>query len=119
MTAPAVPAVPAKGRSLLAWLLPSGLLTLAAIGILWALPRPPMPCIMIYPAPPECANGDTSVVMPFLVILVLLYAALVACAVLLTKARPLVLGLLTGALGLTFLVGLVAVLSAASRVIYY
>ncbi len=105
-------------RSLLLWLLPTGLFALAAVGILWALPRPAVPCIAIYPPPPECAAGDTSVIIPFLVIIVLLYAALVACALLVTRARTLVLSLLTGALVLVFAVGVLTALSAASGPVY-
>ena len=36
-------------RSNVFWLLPTGLFALAAIGILWALPRPATPCLLIYP----------------------------------------------------------------------
>jgi len=107
-------------RSNVLWLLPTGLFALAAIGILWALPRPATPCILIYPAPPECAVGDTSVVIPFLVLIVVAYAALVACAVLVTRPRGVVLGILTGVLGLLFLIGLATVLAAADPgPIYY
>ena len=116
MTTPA-PAESSR-RSLLLWLLPTGLLALAAIGILWALPRPAVPCIAIYPPPPECAAGDPSVILPFLVIIVLLYAALVACALLVTRARALVLGLLTGALALVFVIGVLTALSAARGPMY-
>ena len=118
VTPPAPVAAPA--RSNVFWLLPTGLFALAAIGILWALPRPASACIAIYPAPPECAIGDTSVVIPFLVLIVFLYAAIVACAVLVTRSRTLVLGILTGALGLLFLIGLATVLGAATTgPIYY
>lgn len=110
-TAPA--AAPAS-RSLLTWLLPTGLFALVAIGILWALPRPSVPCIAIYPPPPECAAGDTSVIIPFLVLIVLLYAAIVACALLLRRGRGVVLGLLSGALGLVAAVGVLSALTAAS-----
>jgi hypothetical protein len=116
--APAViptPTPAAPARSNVWWLLPTGLFALAAIGILWALPRPASACIAIYPAPPECAVGDTSVVIPFLVLIVFAYAAIVACAVLVTRSRTLVLGILTGVLGLLFLIGLAAVLAAASN----
>jgi len=99
-------------RALLIWLLPTGLLALAAIGILWALPRPTPMCAAIYPAPPGCSAGDPSVVMPFLVIIVLLYAAIVACALLLTRGRSLTLGLLTGGLVLVFAVGALAALTS-------
>ncbi len=116
-TPPEPPA--ATRRSNVLWLLPTGLFALAAIGILWALPRPASPCILIYPAPPECAVGDTSVVIPFLVLIVLAYAAIVACAVLVTRSRTLVLGILTGVLGLLFLIGLATVLGAASSGPYY
>jgi hypothetical protein len=113
------PAAPSRANAL--WLLPTGLFALAAIGILWALPRPVTPCIAIYPIPPECAVGDTSVVIPFLVLIVLLYAAIVASAVLVTRSRAVVLGILTGALGVLFLIGLMTVLIAADpgQVIYY
>lgn len=112
--APAETANPA--RSLLAWLAPTGLFAIVGIGILWAIPRPAQVCIAIYPPPPECATGgDPSTVLPFLVLLVALYAAIVTCALLLpARLRPLVLGLLTGALGLVFLVGLAVTLAAAS-----
>lgn len=114
-------AAPAPARSAAFWLLPTGLFALAAIGILWALPRPTTACIAIYPTPPECAAGDTSVVIPFLVLIVVLYAAIVACAILATRSRAVVLGILTGALGLLFLIGLLTVLTAANPdpVIYY
>lgn len=105
-------------RTTLAWLLPTGLFALLAVGILWALPRPAVPCIAIYPPPPECAAGDTSVVIPFLVLVVLIYAAIVACALLVTRARTLVLGLLSGALGLVAVIGVFAVLAAASGPVY-
>ncbi|MEO8528118.1 MAG: hypothetical protein ABI435_03480 [Pseudolysinimonas sp.] len=104
------------------WLAPAGLFALAAIGILWALPRPASVCPAIYPAPPECAaSADSSVVLPFLVLIVFVYAAIVACTLLVTtRWRPLVLGLLLGALGLVFLIGIATVLSAANGpVIYY
>lgn len=115
------PPTDSPARSAAFWLLPTGLFALAAIGILWALPRPVTPCIAIYPTPPECAAGDTSVVIPFLVLIVLLYAAIVACAVLVTRSRAVVLGILSAALGLLFLGGVIAVLSAANPgpVIYY
>lgn len=112
--------VPPGTRSHVLWLLPTGLFSLAAIGILWALPRPVSACIAIYPAPKECAVGDTSVVIPFLVLLVFAYAAIVACAVLVTRHRTLVLGILSGALVLLFVIGLATVLAAASPgPIYY
>ena len=110
----------APTRSNVFWLLPTGLFALAAIGILWALPRPASACIAIYPAPEECGVGDTSVVIPFLVLIVFAYAAIVACAVLVTRPRALVLGILTGVLGLLFLIGLATVIAAASPgPIYY
>lgn len=103
------------------WLLPSGLFSLLAIGILWALPRPIAPCIAIYPPPEDCGASDTSVVLPFLVLIVFTYAAIVACALLVTRPRGVVLGILTGFLGLLFLIGLVTVLAAADPgpVYYY
>jgi hypothetical protein len=112
-------AIPARSNVL--WLLPTGLFALAAIGILWALPRPDSTCILIYPAPPGCAEvGDTSVVIPFLVLIVFAYAAIVACALLVTRPRGVVLGILTGVLGLLFLIGLATVLAAADPgPIYY
>ncbi len=111
--APAVAPSPTPARSNVLWLLPTGLFALAAVGILWALPRPASACIAIYPAPPECAAADTSVVIPFLVLIVFAYAAIVACAVLVTRSRTLVLGILTGVLGLLFLIGLATVVAAA------
>jgi hypothetical protein len=112
------PTTPARSNVL--WLLPTGLFALAAIGILWALPRPVSACIAIYPAPENCGAGDTSVAIPFLVLIVFAYAAIVACAVLVTRPRGVVLGILTGVLGLLFLVGLVTVLAAADPgPIYY
>jgi hypothetical protein len=109
-------AAPARSaRALAFWLVPLGILTLLAIGVLWAIPRPAAACIAISPPPPECAGGDTSVVVPFLVLLVLLDAAIVACGLLVPVARRrLVLGILAGVLGLVFLVGLAATLSAAA-----
>ena len=106
-----VPATPTRSNVL--WLLPTGLFALAAIGILWALPRPVAACIAIYPAPENCGAGDTSVVIPFLVLIVFAYAALVACTLLVTRPRGVVLGILTGVLGLLFLIGLATVLAAA------
>ncbi len=92
-----------------------------AIGILWAIPRPAEACILIYPAPPECATGgDPSTVIPFLVLIVGLYAAVVTCALLIpVRLRPLVLGLLAGGMGLIFLIGLATTLAAAQPQIYY
>jgi hypothetical protein len=112
---------PARPRSLAWWLAPLGIAALVAIGILWALPRPAQACIAIYPAPPECATGgDPSTVIPFLVLIVALYAAIVTCALLIpARQRPLVLGLLAGALGLVFLVGLATILAAAQPTPYY
>lgn len=103
-------------RSIALWLAPAGALTALAIGILWAIPRPAPVCIEIYPVPPEClTGGDPTTIMPALVLLVLLYAALVASTLLVRgRYRALVLGLECGALGLVFLVGLVAALSAAN-----
>jgi len=121
--APAVTASPTSAipaRSNLLWLLPTGLFALAAIGILWALPRPVSACIAIYPAPEYCGASDTSVVIPFLVLIVFVYAAIVACAALVTRPRGVVLGILTGVLGLVFLIGLATVLAAADPgPIYY
>jgi hypothetical protein len=118
MTAPTD--APARPRSLAWWLVPLGIAAVAAIGILWAIPRPAQACILIYPAPPECATGgDPSTVIPFLVLVVALYAAIVTCALLVpARRRPLVLGLLAGALGLVFLVGLATTLSAAQQPYY-
>ncbi|HWH97510.1 MAG TPA: hypothetical protein VNS80_04015 [Pseudolysinimonas sp.] len=106
---------PAPARSLAWWLAPTGLLAIVAIGILWAIPRPAQVCIMIYPPPPECATGgDPSTVIAFLVLIVALYAAIVTCALLIpVRLRPLVLGLLAGALGFVFLVGLAVTLAAS------
>jgi hypothetical protein len=112
---------PTRPRSIAWWLVPLGIASVAAIGILWAIPRPADACIAIYPAPPECATGgDPSAVIPFLVLIVALYAAVVTCALLIpARLRPLVLGLLSGALGLVFLVGLVTTLAAAQQQVYY
>lgn len=110
------PAPPAA-RPLAWWLVPTGVLALVSIGILWALPRPLQACPAIYPAPPECFAGADypSAVIPFLVLIVFAYAAIVACAVLVPpRRRPLVLGLLSGAIGLLLLVGVAATLNAAN-----
>lgn len=117
---PVEPATEPRARSLAWWLAPTGVLAVLAIGILWAIPRPAQVCIAIYPPPPECATGgDPSTVIPFLVLIVALYAAIVTCALLLpARLRPLVLGLLTGALGFVFLVGLAVTLAAASGPTY-
>lgn len=116
-TAPA----PSRPRSLAWWLAPTGVFAVVAIGILWAIPRPAQMCIMIYPPPPECSTGgDPSTVIVFLVLIVALYAAIVTCALLVPpRLRPLVLGLLSGALGLVFLVGLAATLAASAGPTYY
>lgn len=105
-----------SARSIALWLAPAGILTLLAMGILWAIPRPAPVCIEIYPVPPEClTGGDPTVIMPALVTLVLVYAALVASALLVRgRHRSLILGLECGALGLVFLIGLFAALSAAN-----
>lgn len=107
-------------RVLLWWLLPTGVVAVLAIGILWSLPRPQTLCPAIYPAPPECfTGGDPSGVIPFLVLIVLLYAALVTCALLVpAHRRGLVLGLLSGALGLVVLLGVATTLAAASPPMY-
>lgn len=112
---------PQSRGSLVWWLTLPGVLAVAAIGILWAIPRPTQACIMIYPPPPECsAGGDASRVVPFLVVIVLLYAAIVTSAVLLrSERRPVVLGLLTGAIGLTLIVGLAVTLNATGSGIVY
>jgi hypothetical protein len=119
-TATTVPAL-IRPRSLAWWLAPTGVFAVVAIGILWAIPRPAQMCIMIYPPPPECSTGgDPSTVMAFLVLIVALYAAIVTCALLVpARLRLLVLGLLSGALVLVFLVGLAATLAAASGPNYY
>lgn len=111
----------ARSRSLAWWLAPTGVFAAAAIGILWAIPRPAPVCIMIYPTPPECATGgDPSTVIAFLVLIVALYAAIVTCALLVpARLRPLVLGLLAGGLGLLFLAGLATTLAAAAAPVYY
>lgn len=116
-TAPA----PSRQRSLGWWLAPTGVFAVVAIGILWAIPRPAQACIMIYPPPPECATGgDPSMVIVFLVLIVALYAALVTSALLVpARLRLLVLGLLSGALVLVFLVGLAATLAASTGQTYY
>lgn len=101
---------------LTAWFTAAGLLALAAIGILWALPRPAqVVCPAIYPVPPECTDLAPAAVLPFLVLIVLLTAAIVACGLLVPVARrALVLGILVGGVGVVFLVGLATALSAAS-----
>jgi hypothetical protein len=108
---------PVRHRSLVWWLAPTGLLAVIAIGILWAIPRPAQVCIMIYPTPPECATGgDPTTVIVFMVLIVALYAAIVTCALLIPeRLRPLVLGLLSGALGFAFLVGLAVTIAAAQQ----
>ena len=121
---PAVAAeIPARTpRSVAWWLTPLGVFAVVAVGILWAIPRPEQLCPLIYPAPPECATGgDPSAVIPFLVLIVALYAAIVTCALLIpARLRPLVLGLLAGGLALVFLVGLATSLAAGSApTIYY
>ncbi len=115
------PDTTARRRSLAWWLAPTGILAVLAIGVLWALPRPAQACIMIYPTPPEClTGGDASGVIPFLVLIVLAYAAIVTCALLVPPhRRALVLGLLTGALGLLVLVGVASTLAAAAAPGYY
>ena len=121
-TAPATTApAPSRQRSLAWWLAPAGVFAVVAIGILWAIPRPAQACIAIYPPPPECATGgDPSTVIVFLVLIVALYSAIVTSALLIpARLRLLVLGLLSGALGLVFLVGLAATLAAASGPTYY
>jgi hypothetical protein len=116
-TAPA----PSRDRSLAWWLAPTGVFAVVAIGILWAIPRPAEACIAIYPPPPECATGgDPSTVIAFLVLIVALYAAIVTSAFLVPpRLRVLVLGLLAGALGLVFLVGLAATLAVSAGPNYY
>lgn len=111
----------ARSRSLAWWLAPTAILAVVAIGALWALPRPAQPCIAIYPPPPECATGgDPAGVIPFLVLIVLLYAAIVTCALLVPVARrALVLGILSGALALVILIGVAVTLAVASPPIYY
>ena len=110
-------------RSLAWWFAPLGVFAALAIGILWAIPRPAQACIMIYPTPPECATGgDPSTVIPFLVLIVALFAAIVTCGLLVpVRLRALVLGLLAGGLGLVVLVGLATTLAAAAPqpTIYY
>ena len=110
-----------RSRSVAWWLVPTGVLAVLAIGILWALPRPGQACIAIYPTPPEClTGGDPSGVIPFLVLIVLVYAAIVTCALLVPAARrTLVLGLLSGGLALVILVGVATTLAAASGPQYY
>ncbi len=112
---------PTRHRSLAWWLAPTGLITVVAMGILWAIPRPAQACIMIYPTPPECATGgDPSTVIAFLVLIVALYAAIVTCALLIpARLRPLMLGLLSGALGLVILIGLAVTLAASQQPYYY
>jgi hypothetical protein len=108
-------------RPLAWWLVPLGVFATVAIGILWAIPRPAQACILIYPAPPECAtDGDPSTVLPFLVLIVALYAAIVTCALLVpVRLRALVLGLLAGGMGLVFLIGLATTLAAQQPMIAY
>jgi len=112
---------PVRPRSLAWWLAPTGVLAMLAIGVLWALPRPAQVCIMIYPTPPEClTGGDPSGVIPFLVLIVLIYAAIVTSALLVpAHRRTLVLALLTGALALVILIGIATTLAAASGPVYY
>lgn len=96
------------------WIIPAGIGLLLAIGVLWAIPVDRI-CIAIDPPPPECRHAAAS--GPALVGSVLLvfgYAALVVCALLLPgRRRPLVLGILSGALGVVFLVSLLAALAGA------
>src|SRR5688500_15544162 len=119
-TATTAPAPP-RHHPLLWWLAPAGVFAVVAIGILWAIPRPADACIAIYPPPPECATGgDPTTVIVFLVLIVALYAAIVTCALLIpARQRPLVLGVLSGALGLVFLIGLATALAASAGPTYY
>jgi hypothetical protein len=111
----------ARPRSLAWWLVPTGILAVLAIGVLWSLPRPAQACIAIYPTPPEClTGGDPSGVVPFLVLIVLVYAAIVTCGLLVPPhRRALVLGLLAGGLGLVILVGVATTLAASAAPVYY
>lgn len=110
------PVRPALAR----WIIPAGVGLLLALGVLWSIPVERY-CAAIYPPPPECAGPAAS--GPALVgsvILVFGYAALVVCALLLpARLRPLVLGILSGVLGLVFLVTLLAVLNGGGPVYPY
>lgn len=108
-SAPTAPPRPAVAR----WLVPAGLGVLLAIGVLWSIPVERY-CIAIYPPPPGCSDGPDSSGPALIgsVLLVFGYAALVVCALLLpARLRPLVLGLVCGALGLVFAFALVGVLN--------
>ncbi|WP_395639134.1 hypothetical protein [Pseudolysinimonas sp.] len=117
MTSPAPRTEARSPRPLGWWLAPLGVFAVVAIGTLWAIPRPAEACIMIYPAPPECATGGApTALIPFLVLIVGLYAAIVTCALLIpARLRPLVLGVLAGAMALVFLIGLASALAAAQQ----
>jgi hypothetical protein len=121
MTIEAPAQTPARPRSLAWWLAPTGVFALIAIGVLWAIPRPSQQCILIYPPPPECATGgDPSTVIAFLVLIVAFYAAIVTSALLIpARLRALVLGVLSGALGLVILIGLAATLAGSVEPPYY
>ena len=100
------------------WLFPTGLFALLAIGLLWAIR--PNDCVELYPNGCQAVSTDSPAIIAG-GILIALYAAIVTVALTVfgRPHRTVVLWLLTGALVLVFLIGLLVSLSTSSGPIPY
>lgn len=92
------------------WLFPTGLFTLLAIGLLWAIR--PDDCIEYYPNGCQAVPTDSPAIVAG-GIMIALYAAIVTVAltVLAHPGRAIVLWALTGVLAFTFLIALLVSLT--------
>jgi hypothetical protein len=115
-TAPIVPGT--ASAPAFRWLFPTGLFSLLAIGLLWAIR--PNDCIEYYPNGCQAVSTDSPAIVAG-GIMIALYAAIVTVALTVVGRphRTIVLWLLTGGLAFVFLVALLVSLTFGGSPVPY